>query len=198
MSHGFFRPAPAGGSFTPMATAGDPISPALESVLIRFTRLVTWVGRKYGLDPADIDEMTQDLRIRLWRARETGESIARSPSSYVYRTARSAALDLVRRRRSARVVTAMVPPGGTETGSAASPDHDLEQSELAECVYRAVDRLAEPRRQAVRLRLLGYESGEIARMMGWSGAKTRNLLYRGLADLREALADQGIGPEGMQ
>jgi RNA polymerase sigma-70 factor (ECF subfamily) len=181
-----------------MATAGDPISPALESVLIRFTRLVAWVGRKYGLDPADIDEMTQDLRIRLWRARETGESIAGSPSSYVYRTARSAALDLVRRRRSTRVEPATVPAGGMEGGPATGPNRDLEQSELAERIHRAVAQLDEPRRQAVRLRLLGYESAEIARMMGWSGAKTRNLLYRGLADLREALADQGIGPEGMQ
>lgn len=175
-----------------MATAADPVSPALESVLARFTRLVSWVGRKYGLDPADLDEMTQDLRIRLWRARETGESITGSPSSYVYRTARSAALDLVRRRRSAPV------PMALDARAASGPDRDLEQSELSERVHRAVDRLAEPRRQVVRLRLLGYESGEIASLLGWSGAKTRNLLYRGLADLREALADQGIGPEGWQ
>lgn len=198
MSHDFFRPALPGGSFTVMATPADLISPALESVLVRFTRLVTWVGRKYGLDPADIDEMTQDLRIRLWRALETGESIAGSRSSYVYRTARSAALDLVRRRRSARVAAVLVHAGELETGPVASPDRDLEQSELAERVHRAVDGLGEPRRQAVRLRLLGYESAEIASMMGWSGAKTRNLLYRGLADLRKALVEQGIGPEGLR
>jgi hypothetical protein len=29
--------------------------------------------------------------------------------------------------------------------------------------------------------------------MGWTEAKTRNLLYRGLADLRERLAQEGIG-----
>jgi hypothetical protein len=28
--------------------------------------------------------------------------------------------------------------------------------------------------------------------MGWSEAKTRNLLHRGLADLRERLAEMGI------
>ena len=36
---------------------------------------------------------------------------------------------------------------------------------------------------------------EIAALLGWSEAKTRNLLYRGLADLRSALAARGIGPE---
>jgi hypothetical protein len=31
--------------------------------------------------------------------------------------------------------------------------------------------------------------------MGWTEPKTRNLLYRGLADLRERLTSMGIGPE---
>ena len=35
--------------------------------------------------------------------------------------------------------------------------------------------------------------GEIADLMGWTEAKTRNLLYRGLADLRERLAAEGVG-----
>jgi hypothetical protein len=29
--------------------------------------------------------------------------------------------------------------------------------------------------------------------MGWTEGKTRNLLYRGLADLRERLQEMGIG-----
>ena len=42
---------------------------------------------------------------------------------------------------------------------------------------------------------MGYPQGrEIAALMGWTEAKTRNLLYRGLADLRQALTVRGIGP----
>jgi RNA polymerase sigma-70 factor (ECF subfamily) len=40
--------------------------------------------------------------------------------------------------------------------------------------------------------LAGYPREEIAALMGWSEAKTRNLLYRGLADLRERLTELGI------
>ena len=36
---------------------------------------------------------------------------------------------------------------------------------------------------------------EIADLLGWSEAKTRNLLYRGLGDLRARLTEQGIGWE---
>jgi DNA-directed RNA polymerase specialized sigma24 family protein len=42
--------------------------------------------------------------------------------------------------------------------------------------------------------LAGFERDEIADLLGWSEAKTRNLLYRGLADLRESLQSWGYGP----
>jgi RNA polymerase sigma-70 factor (ECF subfamily) len=46
------------------------------------------------------------------------------------------------------------------------------------------------------MHLAGYERHEIAELLGWTEAKTRNLLYRGLADLRQVLDSWGIGPGG--
>jgi RNA polymerase sigma-70 factor (ECF subfamily) len=40
--------------------------------------------------------------------------------------------------------------------------------------------------------LAGYSRMEIADLMEWSEAKTRNLLYRGLDDLKTALSQTGI------
>jgi RNA polymerase sigma-70 factor (ECF subfamily) len=40
--------------------------------------------------------------------------------------------------------------------------------------------------------LAGYSREEVATVTGWSEAKTRNLLYRGLGDLRERLKEMGI------
>ena len=42
--------------------------------------------------------------------------------------------------------------------------------------------------------LKGYGREEIAALLGWSEAKTRNLLYRGLDDLRQRLIARGIRP----
>ena len=56
--------------------------------------------------------------------------------------------------------------------------------------------LAESRRAVVRMHLAGYERAEIGDLLGWSEAKTRNLLYRGLADLRQILDSWGIRPGG--
>jgi DNA-directed RNA polymerase specialized sigma24 family protein len=73
-----------------------------------------------------------------------------------------------------------------------------EDAELAEVVFQEVGELIDSRRVPVRMHLLGYEAHEIADRLGWSGAKTRNLLSRGMADLRARLDARGIGPEGVR
>jgi RNA polymerase sigma-70 factor (ECF subfamily) len=69
--------------------------------------------------------------------------------------------------------------------------------ELQQIVGQAVDELIPARRSVVRMYLAGYGREEIADLLGWTEPKTRNLLYRGLADLRERLTEMGIGPEAM-
>jgi RNA polymerase sigma-70 factor (ECF subfamily) len=41
--------------------------------------------------------------------------------------------------------------------------------------------------------LAGHSKEEIASLLGWTDDKTRNLLYRGLADLRAQLLSMGVG-----
>jgi DNA-directed RNA polymerase specialized sigma24 family protein len=65
-------------------------------------------------------------------------------------------------------------------------------------VFRAVDTLAPARRAVVRMHLMGYEHGEIERVLGWTEGKVRNLLSRGLADLRDAMARAGLAPENQR
>ena len=68
----------------------------------------------------------------------------------------------------------------------------MERAELGSRILAAVDLLQPARQAAVRMYLKGYERAEIEELWGWSEARTRNLLYRGLADLRERLVERGI------
>jgi DNA-directed RNA polymerase specialized sigma24 family protein len=52
--------------------------------------------------------------------------------------------------------------------------------------------LATRRRRAVGLHLQGLSASEVGRVMGWSEPKARNLVYRGLKDLRRELKEMGI------
>jgi RNA polymerase sigma-70 factor (ECF subfamily) len=175
----------------------DPISPVLESVITRFAERVKRIGAHHGLVGSDVDDLVQEVRVRLWRALQSGERILAAPASYVHRTAVSAALDHLRRRRARRETPVPVgrPSGEASLGESPGADQALGQGELEQQIARAVDELAESRRAVVRMYLAGYGREEIAALLGWSEPKTRNLLYRGLADLRDRLTRMGIGPE---
>jgi len=188
----------------------DQISPAIETVLMRFAAMVRRIGIRHGLSESDVDEVFQEVRIRLWRARAEGsnrgadgvslgpvggEQISSVGSSYLYRTAVSAALDVLRRHRRPREDALEDVGQDPAAPSRREPERSLESSELAQQVARAIDTITPSRRPVVRMYLAGYTREEIAGLLGWSEAKTRNLLYRGLADLRERLTEQGIGPE---
>ena len=203
--HSISAPAAAYERYAPPDTAArDDLSAALDSVVARFGDLMHRTARRHGLSPADADEVVQNVRIRLWHALVTSEKVRHVPASYVYRAAVPAALDLIRRRRRRREdsLEALAECSDTASGAtrrgADTPDAALDDEELGEAVARAVDRLGASRRPVVRMYLAGYGREEIAALLGWSEPKTRNLLYRGLGDLRETLRDWGIGPEDRQ
>jgi RNA polymerase sigma factor (sigma-70 family) len=199
-------PTPSPSTSPSPATTPEPLSIALEAVVTRFASLVRKVGWRHGLHGDDLDEVMQDVRLRLWRARGTSEQIRASSASYVYRTATTAALDVIRRRR--RTIGRRDAVSGRDTDNpeaaidqlpsaqpgAGSPEDQLAASEVAQAVGAAVSRIPASRRPVVRMYLIGHPQMEIATLMGWSEPKTRNLLYRGLADLRAELTAMGYGP----
>ncbi|HKA86854.1 MAG TPA: sigma-70 family RNA polymerase sigma factor [Haliangiales bacterium] len=172
-------------------------SSKLERIVAEFAAMVRRVGRQFRLCEADLDEVMQEVRIRLWRVHSggsrQGEKIEQVSASYVYRTTMSAAIDILRRRRSRGAERTVALDEVAEPASDASdPSRSVEESELAAQLAQALEAVTASRRPAVRMYLAGYAREEIAATMGWSEAKTRNLLYRGLADLRERLAEMGI------
>jgi len=180
-----------------MASPPDSLSPALERVLERFGGVVRRVCWKYQFRGAEVDELMQEVRIRLWRAHAghegASENLAAIPASYLQRTALSAAIDLLRRGR-ARRADRMVPVDDEAEGIGQSPTPDqvLAESETAEQVERAIQSIHASRRPVVRMHLMGHSREEIAGLLGWTEAKTRNLLYRGLTDVRERLLAEGV------
>ena len=177
----------------------DGVSDALEAVHTRFAERVRYIGVQHGLMGSDVEDLVQEVRLRLWKALESGEKILSAPASYIHRTAVSAAIDLLRRRRARRETPVRLsrPSGIAALGESPAADRMLEEVELQEQVGRAVEQLIPARRSVVKMYLAGYGREEIADLLGWTEPKTRNLLYRGLADLREELTSKGIGPEAL-
>ena len=166
----------------------DGLSLALERLVRRSEGAVRGIGVRHGLGEAEVDELFQDVRIRLWKVQSgAAGKLEKISPSYVYRTAVSATLDMIRgkRRAACRVPLQENTPGPQDQ----NPEFALERDHLARRLEGAVARLHERRRPVVRMHLAGYPRDEIAEVLGWTEAKTRNLLYRGLADLRAILGE---------
>lgn len=176
----------------------DAASAALDALIARCADKVRMVGRTHRLDPGEVDEVFQEVRIRVWKAAGETESIAALPASYVYRTAASAALDFIRRRRARRDDATDSIDAGPGAGMSLQHPAPVGDPELGDTIALALGDLPVSRRAVVRMYLDGYRTREIGSLLGWTEAKARNIVYRGLADLRASLLRRGVGPEGMR
>lgn len=175
----------------------DLVSRELDAQLGRYADRVRRAVARYGLAGGEVDDVFQEVRIRLWRAFREHGNIMDAPASYVYRTAVSATIDLIRRRQARREerVDPDRPGGETMLGTAPAANQMAEENELADGVEQEIGRLQEDRALVVRMYLSGYPRMEIATILGWSEPRTRHLIYRGLTQLRRQLQARGIGPE---
>jgi RNA polymerase sigma-70 factor (ECF subfamily) len=170
--------------------ADRALSAQLDDIIRRFSGSIRATGARYRLDPSDIGDAEQEVRIRLWRACGDSENISKLSASYLQRVVTTAVLDLLRRRRR----TAMHDPVEDLPLPAPGPgpDADVEAASLGIIVRGGVESLGPARRTVVKPHLEGFRRDEIEALLGWSEAKTRNLLYRGLSDLRAYLVARGI------
>jgi RNA polymerase sigma factor (sigma-70 family) len=145
------------------------------------------------------DDIEQEARVSLWKALRHEREIA-FPVSYIRKVGISATLRAIRQAKARREesleeggqdadVPALTPaaPAGSS-----SPHVATERAELRGKIAAALGRLPENRRRAVGLHLQGLSTHEIGSLLDWTEPKARNLVHRGLKDLRIALRALGI------
>jgi RNA polymerase sigma factor (sigma-70 family) len=185
-----------------IGTAADTRAETLVEEYRAFLRdaVVRLCPRDMGLQ---FDDIVQDACVRLLKALRNEREI-RDLASYAYRIAATTTIDAIRRARARREEQLRLEgeEDGEDRGSHAipdaperSPEREAERSELMRKIEAALARLPENRGRAVRLHLEGMTSAEIGELLEWTEPKARNLVYRGLADLREALRAEGIDYE---
>ena len=152
------------------------------------------------------DDIVQEASLKLLSALRD-EMEVRDLASYAYRIAATTTIDAIRRARARREEQLRLEgeeddegrgPHAIPAASDRSPEREAERRELVAKVEAALSRLAENRLRAVRLYLEGMTTAEIANLLGWTEPKARNLVYRGLADLREQLTGLGVTAAGWQ
>jgi len=121
-------------------------------------------------------------------------------SFYIHRAAHSALVDEIRRRkrRPEMQLEGATEGGGQSNGfepkAADDPERSASFRELGVAVRACLLCAKRERRLAVTLYLQGHSVPEAARILGWDAKRTENLVYRGLADLRQCLLRKGHKP----
>jgi RNA polymerase sigma factor (sigma-70 family) len=165
----------------------------LEDLVNRYGRLISAAVARVGGSrlAGQHEDVEQEVLLALWR-QVRGEQTIHHPSSYLYR---AAVRETVRalRRRAARGETSIEDATAAEPAStAANPERSAASQETVEAIHRALQDLGPERRLAVQAHLAGFDVKEIMRMQGWPYQKARNLIARGMADLRQRLLEAGI------
>ncbi len=145
-----------------------------------------WLGNS-------VDDVIQTALLRVMEIAKKNEGKIEFKSSYLWKVAYSVLVDEIRglrRRREVEFTEGALP---LQRASFPDPERAAEASEIGDRVDDCLTRLRSPRRSAVTAYLHGHTVPEAARLLGWTVKKAENLVYRGLAELRECLKSKGVG-----
>ena len=164
----------------------------LEKYGTLISRVVARVGGRAIQDSRE--DVAQAVAMSLWQQVSREQTITH-PSSYIYRaaireTVRAVKQELERMRTHAPIDAE---DGPALPSSSPTPESSAESNELGSRIDRAISSLLEERGKAVRAHLAGYSVEEIMEAYGWPYQKARNLIARGMGDLRDQLKKAGYG-----
>ncbi len=147
--------------------------------------------QRFGLEAEDL---TQEIRLKIWKIIDDEKTI-NCPPSYLKKVIESAVIDQIRRIRKEeevfyserqKLISEIEPRGSS---------YNEQLGSLKELIIKAADQLMDSRKAVVKLYLLNMSLPEISDYLNFSQAKTRNLLYRGLEDLKKLLKEIGLKDE---
>ncbi|NOZ94202.1 MAG: RNA polymerase sigma factor [Acidobacteria bacterium] len=167
-------------------------SPGFEELARQYAHLIrAVVGRVAGPAAGSVaDDVEQQVLMALWKVTNAGEQIIHHPASYIYRVAVRETVRLLRDEHRRKEVAA----AAWEMEDTGVPDMDriVEGRELGRLIAKTLQELTGDRRRAVQAHLAGFSVREIMEMFDWPYNKARNLIARGMADLRRGLRTRGI------
>lgn len=190
-------PAPAAVEPEPLVPVA-PVDPALrfDALLAQYDRLIRAIvgrlGRRFGVRRDSFlvqDDIAQEVRFDLWKQIARGQVIE-FPATYIYKaTIRETVRAL--RRMTTREMSSIDEPGTADrVVDGADPFKILAARDQFKAVLAGIRALQPERQAAVRAHLEGFQAQEVMVMHGWSYQKARNLVARGMADLRAGLCGE--------
>jgi RNA polymerase sigma-70 factor, ECF subfamily len=164
------------------AKRGD--SSSLHFLYLRYSDDLCRYVERFVRDPTEAEDITHNVFAKLMTAIVRYERTSASFSAWIFRIARNAAIDELRKKR--HVTYGQVP---------LPDDPSTDDRDIAQAVRAALEELSDGQRKVLLLRhLVGLTPPEIAELLGKSEASVNGLQHRGRGALRAALKEQEAAP----
>ncbi len=138
----------------------------------------------------DIDDIVQESCTRLLKAIRNNNPI-NNLESYVYRIGVTTAIDALRKIKSRKETTlddvCSTLQGQVDYNAPPSAEDELQTQHSIKQIKSRINQLSENRKATVVLHIQGYSIEEIANKLNWTEDTARNLIYRGMSELRSKL-----------
>jgi len=162
-----------------------------EQLVEGYGRLVAQAVRRVAgaASGNDLDDIRQEVMLALWR-RLSREQTIDHPASYLYKAAIREAVRAVGRLR--RRAEDPLEPQALALSVEPDAERAVADQEQQALLQAALETLAPDRARAVRGHLAGLGVQELMQLYGWPYQRARNLVARGMADVKEALRARGV------
>jgi len=162
----------------------------LADLVQRHAGLIQRIAYAYCRNPADREEVVQEVAVQLWRSRDRYDARFRE-TTWVYRIAINVAISFLRRERRHREGKDSLEPHAITLAAAA----EFEPSEDVERLMGCIGELGELEKALVLLHLDGNDHAAIADVLGISVSNVGTKLHRIKERLRAAFEDRARSRE---
>lgn len=164
---------------------------ALAEVYRRHGRAVYGLARRVLVDPAEAEDVTQEVFLSLWRNPARFDPARGTLRTYLLTQVHARAVDVVRSR------TARVRRETDDARKTANACYDIEREvwdmALAERVAGALEALPAEEREAIDLAYFGgHTYREVARLLAAPEGTVKSRIRNGLRKMRSALVEGGV------
>jgi len=155
--------------------------------------------KKRGLSLHDLEDIEQEVKINIWKQLSKSETEIINLNSYIWRVTYNATCNILGKRYKEKWITfdeaqmeQVIVNEEYDNKTNILPDQEYERGKLMDILEESIDTMIDSRRQVLKLYIIGMSKKEIAKFLGWSVDKVRNLLYRGIKDLKIILEKRGV------
>jgi RNA polymerase sigma factor (sigma-70 family) len=168
--------------------ARDPRIEQYEKLIRSFLR-----RHDCGSNAAEVDDLLQEAKIRLWKVLENGQDIEYL-AAYIRKIVDSIVMNHLQKVVQERAFLSSADWRVFSENQAARKREDDHRRELKEEVRDALGSLVSSRRTVLQMTIAGLSIAEITAAQKWTLKKTYNLYERGLKDLKRIFGDKGRLP----